>query len=185
MTRSALLPMAAVIATFGCRGPTAQGRPLILAESDGEHLLHRPPPSALSNLNAPFIIKVDPKTAGSTDFFLMTEDIAPGQKISPHRHLHSEEIIFVHAGTGLATLGEREAVVETGATIYLPKNTVFTMRSTGTGPLRIVVIFSRPGFEEYMREISVPEGQVPQPLTLEELSAIRARHRSHAVYESP
>lgn len=104
----------------------------------------------------------------------MASEIAPGQRIPPHSHPHSEEIIFVHSGTGLATLGGRDAVVETGATIYMPTNTVFTMRNIGTGPLRLVAIFSRPGYEEYMREISVPEGQVPQPLTLEGLSAIRA-----------
>ena len=171
-----------LLAGVRCVGPTAQGRPMMLADADGEHRIHRPPPGALSNLTAPFILKVDPKTAGSTDFVVMTEDIAPGQAIPAHRHPQSEEIIFVHAGTGLATLGGQEAVVETGATIYMPRDTVFAMRNTGAGPLRIVAIFSRPGYEEYMREISVPEGEAPTPLTVEELTSIRRRHTAHAVY---
>jgi quercetin dioxygenase-like cupin family protein len=90
----------------------------ILKEADGEHRVHRPPPGALSSLNAPFIIKVDPKNVGSTDFFLLTEDIAPGQAIPAHRHPNAEEIIFIHAGQGLASLDGRETTVATGATIF-------------------------------------------------------------------
>ena len=55
----------------------------------------------------------------------------------------------------------------------------------GTEPLEIVAIFSQPGYEEYLREISVPEGQTPAPLSVAELAAIRARHLHSAVYEKP
>lgn len=158
---------------------------LILNESQGERRLHRPPPGSLSNLTAPFILKVDQKNGGAPEFVMLTEAIPPGQAISPHRHPRSDEIIFIHGGTGLASLAGRQAVVTTGATIYMPRNTVVGLRNTGSEPLSIVAIFSRPGYEEYLREISVPEGQTPTPLTVEELSAIRARHLDTAVYEKP
>src|SRR5947209_6109752 len=61
MNGTAVVLLAALIPGIGCA--TAAGRPLMLAESDGEQRLHRPPPGALSNLTAPFTIKVDPKTA--------------------------------------------------------------------------------------------------------------------------
>jgi quercetin dioxygenase-like cupin family protein len=163
----------------------AQSRPLILNESEGERRLHRPPPGALSNLTAPFILKVDRRNGGAPEFVMVTEDIPPGQAISPHRHPHSDEIIFIHGGTGLALLAGRQVIVATGATIYMPRNTVVGLRNTGTEPLKIVAMFSQPGYEEYLREISVPEGQTPTPLTVEELSAIRARHLDSAVYEKP
>lgn len=185
MARVSSLLIVALAVHLACAGPTARGRPLMLSEAEGERRLHRPPPSALSNLTAPFIIKVDPKTGGSTDFFVMTENIAPGQAIPAHRHPQAEEIIFVHSGTGLATLAGRQEMVESGAVIYMPRDTVFSMRNTGSGPLGIVAIFSRPGYEEYMREISVPEGETPRPLTVEELSEIRRRHQHAAVYEKP
>jgi len=159
--------------------------PLILNASDGERRLHRPPPGALSNLTAPFILKLDRKNGGAPEFVMVTEDIPPGQAISPHRHPHSDEIIFIHGGTGLALLAGRQATVTTGATIYMPRNTVVGLRNTGTEPLKIVAIFSQPGYEAYLREISVPEGQVATPLTVAELSAIRARHLDSAVYEKP
>jgi quercetin dioxygenase-like cupin family protein len=163
----------------------APGRALILDASEGEHRLHRSPPGALSNLTAPFILKVDRRNGGAPELVMLTEDIPPGQAISPHRHPHADEIIFIHGGTGLASLAGRQATVTTGATIYMPRNAVVGLRNTGTEPLKIVAIFSQPGYEEYLREISVPEGQTPAPLGVEELAAIRARHLHSAVYEKP
>jgi quercetin dioxygenase-like cupin family protein len=163
----------------------AKSEARVLDASEGEHRLHRSPPGALSTLRAPFILKVDRLNGGAPEFVMLTEDIPPGQAISPHRHPHSDEIIFIHGGTGLAALAGRQATVTTGATIYMPRNTVVGLRNTGTEPLKIVAIFSKPGFEEYLRDISVPEGETPTPLSVDELSAIRARHVGSAVYEKP
>jgi quercetin dioxygenase-like cupin family protein len=163
----------------------AQGQPLVLQESEGEHRVHRPPPAALSSLTAPFIIKVDRHNGGAPEFFMMTSEIAPGQEIPPHQHPHSDEIVFVRDGTARAVLAGREVTVTAGATIYMPRNTSVRLRNTGTQPLRLIAIFSQPGFEEYMRDISVPEGAVAEPLTVEELTAIRVRHRTHVVYGQP
>lgn len=166
-------------------GEAPRGEPVVLAESAGERRLHRPPPGGMSNLTAPFILKIDHRNGGAPEFVMLTEDIPPGQGIAPHRHPHADEIIFIHGGSGLATLAGQQQAVESGATIYMPRNTVVSLRNTGSVPLRIVAIFSQPGYEDYLREISVPEGQTPTPLTVEELSAIRARHRESAVYERP
>ena len=162
---------------------SARSEALILDASEGEHRLHRPPPGALSTLTAPFMLKVDRRNGGAPEFVMLTEDIAPGQAISPHRHPHADEIIFIHGGTGLASLAGRQATVTTGATIYMPRDSVVGLRNTGPEPLKIVAIFSKPGFEEYLRDISVPEGETPTPLSVDELFAIRARHVGSAVYE--
>lgn len=164
---------------------TAPSQPLLLQASEGERLVHRPPPGALSNLAAPFIMKVDHRNGGAPELVMFTEDIPPGQAIPPHRHPHADEIIFVYGGTGQAVLGEREATVRTGSTIYMPRNTSVRLRNTGTEPLRIAAIFSQPGYDAYMREISVAEGEPATPLTVEELTAIRARHRAHVLYQQP
>jgi quercetin dioxygenase-like cupin family protein len=187
--------LASATLTAGCSRETssqhtaaaapARSEALILQESDGERRVHRPPPGALSNLTALFTLKVDRRNGGAPEFVMMTEDIPPGQTISPHRHPHSDEIIFIHGGTGLASLAGRQANVTAGATIYMPRNAVVGLRNTGTEPLSIVAIFSRPGYEEYLREISVPDGETPKPLTIEELSTIRSHHLDTAVYEQP
>ena len=179
-SRSATLPRAA-----SAIDRTADTRPLILADSEGERRIHRPPPGALSNLAAPFILKVDRRNGGAPELVLFTEDIPPGQAIPPHRHPDADEILFIHAGSGVARLAGREATVSAGAMIYMPRNTSVRLRNTGSGPLRIVAIFSQPGYEEYMRDISVSEGRAAAPLSVAELSAIRARHRAHVEYDQP
>jgi len=119
----------------------------ILKEADGEHRMYRPPPGALSSPNAPFIIKVDAKNVGSTDFFLITQAIAPGQAIPAHRHRNADEIISIHAGQALASFDGRETTVATGATIFMPRNAIVPLRNTGSGPLPIVAVFSRAACE--------------------------------------
>lgn len=175
----------AIAGRSSAESSAADARPLILADSEGERRLHRPPPAALSNLAAPFIIKVDRRNGGAPELVLFTEDIAPGQAIPPHRHPDADEVLFIHAGTGVAYVAGREATVSAGAMIYMPCNTSVRLRNTGSAPLRIVAIFSRPGYEDYMRDISVAEGQSAVPLSAAELTAIRARHRAHVIYEQP
>jgi Cupin domain len=96
------------------------------------------------------------------------EELAPGQSIRPHRHLTADEIIFVHAGSGLVFLGDREAQVNAGGTVYIPANTRISLRNTGNVPLAIAYIFSKPGFEDIQRENSVLEGQPATVITPEE-----------------
>jgi len=85
--------------------PDSSSAGLILQASEGERRVRRPPPSNVSALAAPFIIKVDRKYGGSPDFFMGYEDIPPGKAIARHYHPHADEILFVHRGTGLASLG--------------------------------------------------------------------------------
>jgi quercetin dioxygenase-like cupin family protein len=113
------------------------------------------------------------------------EDLPPGYVIPPHRHLLADEIIFVHRGSGIASLGEREAPVSAGATIYIPRNVTISLRNTGATPLGIAFIFSKPGFEDLLRDTSVLEGQQVTPMSTEELARSRDRHRSHVVYQQP
>ena len=61
--------------------------------------------------------------------------------------------------------------------------TRMTLSNTGKHSLVIVALFDHPGFEDLLRETSVPEGQPVVPLTSAELSAIRARHLTHVIYD--
>jgi mannose-6-phosphate isomerase-like protein (cupin superfamily) len=153
--------------------------PLILAADEGERRVRR----VLGG--APLIIKVDRQTAGAPEFVMAYEALPPGVAIPPHRHPGADEIIFVHSGTGTAELGDKSSAVAAGSTIYIPRLTRITVRNTGTEPLVIVAIFSQPGFEELLRDTSVPEGQPVLPLSSAELAAIRARHLGHVIYELP
>lgn len=188
-----LRALALSLATFsqaGCAGsPTQRVSPvesvgassegLILQAEEGERRLRRAPGGA------PFILKVDRQNGGSPDLVMGYEDLPPGYVIPPHRHLLADEIIFVHRGSGVASLAERESPVSAGATIYIPRNVTISLRNTGATPLGIAFIFSKPGFEELLRESSVLEGQQVTPMSAEELVRTRDRHRSHTVYQQP
>ncbi len=156
--------------------------PLVLAIDEGERRVRR---AQVSGLSSPFILKVDARNGGSADLVMGYEDLAPGQAIAPHRHQLADEIIFVHQGTGVVEVDARVVPFSPGATIYIPKHVRVTLRNTGAGPVSVAFVFSKPGFEEYLRDTSVPEGQPVTPLSADERRTIRARHRWHTVYEQP
>lgn len=158
---------------------------MILREDEGEVRTQRPPPGGVGGLDTPFIIKVDQKNGNSPDLVMISRDVEPAKAIAPHHHPSYGEILFIHRGSGVASLGSREATITAGATIYIPPGTRAAVRNTGTGPLTTVAIFAKPGFEQYLRDVSVPNGEPAPPLTAEELSTIRARHKAHVAYDKP
>ena len=66
--------------------------------------------------------------------------------------------------------------------VFFPLNTWVSLRNTGTEPIQLIFIFSAPGFDEYMRCSSVPEGQPAPPIPLEDLS--KCAHEGHVEYEA-
>ena len=159
----------------------AAARPegLILQEGEGERRVRR------NAGKGPFIIKVDRQNGGSPDLVMGYEDIAPGAEIQLHRHLVADEILFVHRGTGMASLNGRKTHVSAGATIYIPRNVTVGLVNDGTEPLGITFTFSKPGFEELMRDNSVLEGQPVIPMTAAERATIQAKHSWHTVAGPP
>jgi len=161
--------------------PNVAPTPEVLELDQGERRVRR----GSRDSTAVTILKVDGRNGGSPDLVMGYEKVAPGRTIMPHRHLLADEIIFVHEGSGVAEVGELNKPFGAGATIYIPKNTRVSVHNTGSVPLAIAFFFSKPGFEAYLRDTSVPEGQPIPPMSSEELAAIRARHRWHVVYEQP
>src|SRR6266571_5833578 len=76
--------------------------PEVLELQQGERRVRR----TQTGVAAPFILKVDSQNGGSRDLVMGYEDVPPGHTIAPHRHLLADEIIFVHAGSGIVELGD-------------------------------------------------------------------------------
>jgi len=167
-----LLAIAIGVSSAFAQTPTG----LILQADDGERRVRR-------SSDFPFILKVDKKNGGSTEMVMGMEDLKPGQRIPLHRHLHGDEIIFIHKGTANVTLGERESTAREGATIYIPRNVRIGLTNLGPGTLTIVFTFSRPGFEEYLRDTSSLEGESLPAISPEERAKILKKHEWHTVYE--
>ena len=164
------------------RAGAVRATPLVLALDEGERRVRR---AQAIGLSSPFILKVDRRNGGSSDLVMGYEDIPPGQAIAAHRHEMADEIIFVHRGSGVVELGDRVVAFNSGSTIYIPKQVRVAVRNTGAEPVSIAFVFSKPGFEEYLRDTSVPEGQPVVPLSAEERRVIRGRHGWHTAYEQP
>jgi len=185
----AVAPALLIAGLTACARGGAPGKPdaravarpagLVLQIDEGERRVRR------TAGKGPFVLKVDRRNGGSPDLVMGYEDLAPGAEIQPHRHLVADEILFVHRGTGVASLDGRESPVRAGATVYVPRNVTVSVRNTGGEPLGVAFVFSRPGFEELMRDNSVPEGQPVVPLTAEERARIQAKHRWHTIAGPP
>ena len=158
--------------------------PLILEKDEGERRVWRPL-EGLEGQPGLFILKVDPKNGSSSRLVFGTEDLAPGGKIVRHRHPGSDEILFLQNGRARVSLGDRVREVHGGATIFIPANTWIAVTNIGTDAIRAVFVFSAPGFEEFMRAESAPEGRKLMPLSKAEDAEITSRHAHAVIYEEP
>jgi mannose-6-phosphate isomerase-like protein (cupin superfamily) len=187
------IALAGVVTLAADSGLRAQGAPaslvsnpgLILQKDEGDRRVRRPVLGSKAALPS-FIIKVDREYGKSSSFYMGMEDLAPGQGLRRHHHPHAEEILFIHRGSGTARLGDREAHVETGTTIWIPRDVSVELRNTGEEPLTFLYFFPEPdGMASYMRAGSVSEGQEPKPFTPEEFRRHVEKARAHIVFDGP
>jgi quercetin dioxygenase-like cupin family protein len=169
--------------------PTRAGRetPLILEKNEGERRVWRPIEGAKGwdAQPGPFILKVDRHNGGSSHLVFGTEGLPPGASIDRHRHPGADEILFLQNGSARVSLGDRTREVHGGATVFIPANTWIAVTNIGTDAIGCVFVFSAPGFEDYMRAESVPEGQKITPLTKAEDAQIMKEHGHAVIYAEP
>ena len=177
--------VAGLVPPTSVRAEPDAGHALVLQKNEGDWRLRRPraagvQPAAASSL----IIKVSPELGGSPNFFMAYEEIAPGGEIPPHRHRGYDEILFVHRGEGLVSLGDRTAPAAEGATIYIPAATRVGLRNTGKAPLQVIFIFPHPEkVAAYYADLTVRQGEAARTLTTKDLQELRAKHRDHIEFE--
>lgn len=158
-----------------------QSIPLILEKNEGERRVRRFVGNTMGTL--PFILKVDAKNGASQHLVVFAEDVPPGVTLPLHKHPYAEEILVLQTGRSRVHLGNTVRVVGPGATVFIPADTLISVDNIGTEPVSLVAIFSEPGFDEYMRAISVREGENSTPMSKTELDAIRAQHSHDVSYK--
>ena len=169
-----LVVVGVLAAIAGCSRPAPPAPALtrggvILAADQGE-LYH------LGQRRSPTLIKVDPKVAGSRHLFMLSEVLPPGTGVPVHRHLHDEEILFIHQGTVTVTLGDRVQEARAGATVFIPPNTWVGVRNTGSEPATFLAIFSDPSTGDYFRGIGRAPGDTRTAPTDAEFAELNRRH---------
>ena len=73
-------------------------------------------------------------------FALITERIAPGDRIPLHVH-RDDELVIVH-GRGRYRLGDEERDIGDGAVVFIPAGAVHGLANTGPEPLAVEGIFA-------------------------------------------
>jgi quercetin dioxygenase-like cupin family protein len=165
-------------AISGCQPRSVDGtpelsraRPSVIGPAEGERRF-------LRGGTTPLLIKVDPVTTGSRRMILTTSDLPPGDAIGVHRHLSEDEIILVTRGTAQVQLGKDKYTASAGSTVFIPQGTCIAVANVSQDTFSMAVVFSSPGFERVLREVSSPAGAPPKPLTPEKRAA--AFQRGHA-----
>ncbi|HEY3972284.1 MAG TPA: cupin domain-containing protein [Candidatus Sulfotelmatobacter sp.] len=161
--------------------PKREPTPLILEKTEGEHRVRRKRDTPAPTPN--FTIKVDRQNGGSQKMWLATEEIPPGGVIARHKHMGQDEILLLQTGMAHAWLGDQERDVHAGAVVFIPSGTWISMKNIGRENISLTFVFSEPGFDDFMRCVSVPAGEESSKLTPEEFKA--CQHEGHVMFEAP
>jgi mannose-6-phosphate isomerase-like protein (cupin superfamily) len=70
--------------------------------------------------------------------------VYPGQETVLHKHVRSEELYYITAGSGLMTLGDTKFEVHAGDTIGIVPGTPHCIQNSGNEPLKILCCCSPP-----------------------------------------
>jgi quercetin dioxygenase-like cupin family protein len=150
---------------------TTAPRPAVIAASEGERRF-------LRGGQAPLLIKIDPITTGSRRMVLGSSDLPAGDMIGMHRHLREDEILIVLRGKAEVQLAGRKYEAGPGGTVYIPQGTCIAVANAGRDTLTTIFVFSSPGFEQVLREVSSREGEPPKHVSPSD--RMDAFHRGHA-----
>jgi mannose-6-phosphate isomerase-like protein (cupin superfamily) len=103
-------------------------------------------------------IKVDTAHAPGVAMSMVVSEVPPGGAIPVHLHQREDEIIFLHTGRGLVTLGESRVPSTAGAMLYAPRGVWHGIENTGSEVITWCAIWSPAGFEQYFKEVGTPVG---------------------------
>jgi quercetin dioxygenase-like cupin family protein len=115
------------------------------------------------------------KTQGPVSMSFLSECFSPGDEVPVHKHANEDELIFIHRGSGLLTLGETEFPVHEGEVALVPKGTWHGLKNTGTDNVEMRFGYMPAGFEGFFREVGTPIGQQFVAKTKEQRKAIAAK----------
>lgn len=149
--------------------PSANWAGTVLQANEGEYIVS-------GRRRAPMRIKVDSRTVPGTEMSMLVSEVPPGQSIPVHLHRNEDEIIFIHTGEGIVTLGEQRVQSSAGAMLYAPRGVWHGVENTGDGTITWCAIWSPAGFEQYFKELAVLLARAGDPATSEETAALALKY---------
>ncbi len=112
------------------------------------------------------------KVQGVECISFLSESFRPGDALPVHKHLNEDELIFLHKGSGLFTLGGRQYQISQGAVALVPKGVWHGLQNTGGENIEMRFGYAPSGFEGFFREAGTPIGQPFIRKTMDERRAI-------------
>ncbi len=150
------------LSVFASGNPGFDG--LVVNEDEGESFQMR---------DGTAIVKIKiAKDQGAESMSFLSESFKPGDALPVHKHLNEDELIFLHKGSGLFTLGEKEYEIKEGAVAIVPKGVWHGLRNTGNENIEMRFGYSPSGFEGFFREVGTAVGQPFIQKTMDERKAI-------------
>jgi mannose-6-phosphate isomerase-like protein (cupin superfamily) len=101
--------------------------------------------------------------ADSTDglFSLVEATEDPGSAAPLHIHHREAEAFYILEGTIELTCGHDTLTAAAGDFVYTPRGVPHKYAVVGDTPARVLLLFSRPGFESFFTEAGAPLNQPP------------------------
>lgn len=125
---------------------------------------------------APMRIKVDSRIAAGATMSMIVSEVAPGASIPVHLHRNEDELIFVHTGSGIVTLGDDRIPCSPGTVLYGPRNVWHGVENTGSTVITWCAIYAPPGFEQFFIETGREPGDHGPVPTPESVAAIARKY---------
>ena len=142
---SLILPLSAVSET------SSDFEGLVVHEEEGE---------AIQMRDGTAIVKIKiAKIQGAQSICFLAESFRPGDALPVHKHLNEDELIFLHKGSGLLTLGESQHQIKEGAVALVPKGIWHGLQNNGNEKIEMRFCYTPSGFEGFFREVGTPVGQ--------------------------
>jgi quercetin dioxygenase-like cupin family protein len=137
---------------------------LVVGEDEGE---------AFQMRDGTAIVKIKiTKAQGAESISFLSESFRPGDSLPVHKHLNEDEIIFLHKGSGLFTLDNKQYQINEGAVALVPKGVWHGLQNTGSENIEMRFGYTPSGFEGFFREVGTPLGQAFIQKTMDERRAI-------------
>jgi mannose-6-phosphate isomerase-like protein (cupin superfamily) len=89
-------------------------------------------------------------------YCLLEAALAPGMSVPRHTHTREDEAYFVLIGELEVTVGDEVFILKQGDSLMAPRDISHQLRNSGNVENHYLLVFSPPGFEQFLRLTAVP-----------------------------
>jgi quercetin dioxygenase-like cupin family protein len=89
-------------------------------------------------------------------YCLLEVGLAPGMSVPRHTHTREDEAYFVMIGELEVAVGEDVFILRPGDSLMAPRDIPHQLRNSGNVENHYLLVFSPPGFEEFLRLTAAP-----------------------------